>query len=36
MDAEERERVKEEYREACRSCAEHENDIYWKPYEIEI
>ena len=36
MDAEERERVKDEYREVCRGVAEDEVNDYWKPYEIEV
>jgi hypothetical protein len=36
MDAEERERVKEEYREACQTWAEDEVNDYWKPYEVEV
>ena len=36
MDAEEKERVKDEYREACRDWAENEAYDYWKPYEVEV
>lgn len=36
MDAEEKERVKVEYYEACQTWAEDEVNDYWKPYEVEV
>lgn len=36
MSENDRNAVKEEYREACQCWAEDEVNDYWKPYEIEV
>lgn len=36
MSENDRNAVKEEYREVCHCSAEEEVNDYWKPYEIEV